>query len=50
MQIATTPGSDRYVITVSGEVDLATSPELDNAIIDAIESGTSSVVTEISFT
>ena len=52
MQIATTPGSDRYVITVSGEVDLATSPELDNAIIDAIESGTSSVaidLTDVSF-
>ena len=52
MQIATTPGSDRYVITVSGEVDLATSPELDNAIISAIESGTSSVaidLTDVSF-
>ena len=52
MQIATTPGSDRYVITVSGEVDLATSPELDNAIIAAIESGTSSVainLTDVSF-
>ena len=52
MQIATTPGSDRYVITVSGEVDLATSPELDTAIIAAIESGTSSVaidLTDVSF-
>ncbi len=52
MQISTTPGSDRYIITVSGEVDLATSPELDNAIIDAIESGTSSVaidLTDVSF-
>ncbi len=52
MQIATTPGSDRYVITVSGEVDLATSPELDNAIIVAIESGTSSLaidLTDVSF-
>jgi anti-sigma B factor antagonist len=52
MQIATTPGSDRYVITVSGEVDLATSPELDTAIIDAIESGAASVVidlTDVSF-
>jgi len=52
MQIATTPGSDRYVITVSGEVDLATSPELDAAIIAAIESGTSSVaidLTDVSF-
>ena len=52
MQISTTPGSDRYVITVSGEVDLATSPELDTAIIAAIESGTSSVainLTDVSF-
>lgn len=52
MQIATTPGSDRYVITVSGEVDLATSPELDVAIIAAIDSGTSSVaidLTDVSF-
>ena len=47
MQIATTPGSDRYVITVSGEVDLATSPELDTAIIAAIESGTSSVAIDL---
>ena len=52
LQIATTPGLDRYVITVSGEVDLATSPELDTAIIAAIESGTSSVaidLTDVSF-
>jgi len=52
MQIATTPGSDRYLITVSGEVDLATSPELDVAIIAAIDSGTPSVVidlTDVSF-
>lgn len=52
MQIATTPGSDRYVIAVSGEVDLATSPELDVAIIAAIDSGTSSVaidLTDVSF-
>jgi anti-sigma B factor antagonist len=52
MQIATTPGSDRHVITVSGEVDLASSPELDTAIIAAIESGTASVVidlTDVSF-
>jgi anti-sigma B factor antagonist len=52
MQIATTPGSDRYVITVSGEVDLATSPELDTAIIAAIESEAASVVidlTDVSF-
>ena len=52
MQIATTPGSDRYLITVSGEVDLATSPDLDTAIIAAIESGSSSLVidlTDVSF-
>ena len=52
MQIATTPGSDRYVITVSGEVDLASSPDLDIAIIAAIESGATSVVvdlTDVSF-
>ena len=52
MQISTTPGSDRYVITVSGEVDLATSPDLDTAIIAAIESGTLSVaidLTDVSF-
>ena len=47
MQIATTLGSDRYVITVSGEVDLASSPELDTAIIAAIESGSSSVVIDL---
>ena len=52
MQIATTSGSDRYVIAVSGEVDLATSPALDAAIIDAIESGTSALaidLTDVSF-
>ena len=52
MQIATTPESDRYLITVSGEVDLATSPELDVAIIAAIDSGATSVVidlTDVSF-
>lgn len=52
MQIETTPDSNRYVITVSGEVDLATSPALDTAIIAAIESGTSSVaidLTDVSF-
>ena len=52
MQIATTPESDRYLITVSGEVDLATSPDLDVAIIAAIDSGATSVVidlTDVSF-
>jgi len=48
MQIATTPGSDRYLITVFGEVDLATSPELDIAIIAAIDSGATSVVIDLS--
>jgi len=47
MQIATTPGADRYVITVSGEVDLATSPNLDSEIIAAIESGSNSVVIDL---
>ena len=52
MQITTTPGSERYVLTVSGEVDLATSPDLDAAVIAAIESGATSVVidlTDVSF-
>lgn len=52
MQIATTPGLDRYLIAVSGEVDLATSPALDAAIITAIESGTSALaidLTDVSF-
>jgi anti-sigma B factor antagonist len=52
MQIATTPGTDRYVITVSGEVDLATSPDLDAAIIAALDSGAGSLVvdlTDVSF-
>ncbi len=48
MQIAATPGSDRYIVAVSGEVDLATSPELDIAIISALESGTESVVVDLS--
>ena len=52
MQIETTPGSDRYVITVSGEVDLATSPDLDAAIIAGLDSGAGSLVvdlTDVSF-
>lgn len=52
MQIATTPGSDRYLITVSGEVDLATSPDLDTAIIESVDSEASSLVidlTDVSF-
>ncbi len=47
MQIATTPGSDRFVITVSGEVDLASSPDLDTSIIAAIASGAASVVIDL---
>jgi len=47
MQIEVTPGSDRYVVTVSGEVDLATSPELDQAIVSGIESGTQSLVIDL---
>lgn len=47
MQIATTPGSDRYVITVSGEVDLATSPDLDTAIIGSVDSGAKSIVIDL---
>lgn len=52
MQIVTTPGSDRYLISVSGEVDLATSPDLDAAIVAALETGTESLVidlTDVSF-
>ena len=48
MQIATTPGSNRYLITVTGEVDLATSPELDTAIIAAIDAAAASVVIDLS--
>jgi anti-sigma B factor antagonist len=47
MHIETTPGSDRYVVTVSGEVDLANSPDLDAEIIAALESGTESVVIDL---
>ena len=43
-----TSNSDSQVITVSGEVDLATSPELDVAIIGALESGTQSLVIDLS--
>jgi anti-sigma B factor antagonist len=48
MQIKMTSNSDSQVITVSGEVDLATSPELDVAIIGALESGTQSLVIDLS--
>lgn len=52
MRIETTSGLDRHVLTVFGEVDLATSPDLDAAIVTAIESGTAAVVidlTDVSF-
>jgi len=48
MQIEMTSNSDSQIITVSGEVDLATSPELDVAIIGALESGTQSLVIDLS--
>ena len=47
MQIETTLSSDRQVLMVSGEVDLATSPDLDVAIIAALESGTESLVIDL---
>lgn len=47
MQIETTSSSDRQVLMVSGEVDLATSPNLDVAIIAALESGTESLVIDL---
>jgi anti-sigma B factor antagonist len=47
MQIETTLSSDRQVLMVSGEVDLATSPDLDVAIIGALESGTESLVIDL---
>jgi anti-sigma B factor antagonist len=47
MRIEMTSNSDRQVITVSGEVDLATSPDLDVAIIAALESGVESLVIDL---
>jgi anti-sigma B factor antagonist len=52
MKIEVAPGTDRYVVTVSGEVDLASSPDLDLAIVAAIESVSQSVIvdlTDVSF-
>ena len=52
MQIAQTSNPDRHVITVSGEVDLASSPQLDDAIISALDSGAKAVaidLTDVSF-
>ena len=48
MQIDLTPDVTRYVISVSGEVDLATSPELDGAIISALDSGTAGLAIDLS--
>jgi anti-sigma B factor antagonist len=48
MQIELTPDVARYVISVSGEVDLATSPELDSAVIAALESGAQGLAVDLS--
>ncbi len=48
MQIELAPDVARYVILVSGEVDLATSPELDSAIIAALDSGASALAIDLS--
>ena len=48
MQIELAPDVARYVISVSGEVDLATSPELDSAIIAAVDSGASALAIDLS--
>ncbi len=48
MQIDLTPDVAQYVISVSGEVDLATSPELDSAIIAALASGASALAVDLS--
>ena len=48
MQIDLTPDVTRYVISVSGEVDLATSPELDGAIIAALDSGAAGLAIDLS--
>jgi anti-sigma B factor antagonist len=52
MQISQTSNPDRHVITVSGEVDLASSPQLDDAIISTLDSGAKAVaidLTNVSF-
>ena len=52
MQIFQTSNLGRHVITVSGEVDLASSPQLDDAIISALDSGAKAVaidLTDVSF-
>lgn len=47
MQIELTPDSTRYVISVSGEVDLATSPDLDSAVVGALEFGTAALAIDL---
>jgi anti-sigma B factor antagonist len=52
MQIFQTSNPGRHVITVSGEVDLASSPQLDDAIISTLDSGAKAVaidLTDVSF-
>ena len=52
MQISQTSNPDRHLITVSGEVDLASSPQLDDAIISTLDSGAKAVaidLTDVSF-
>ena len=48
MQIEQTSNPDRHVITVSGEVDLASSPQLDVAIISVLDSGANAVAIDLS--
>jgi len=47
MQIFQTSNPDRHVITVSGEVDLASSPQLDDAIISTLDSGAKAVAIDL---
>ena len=47
MQISQTSNPDRHLITVSGEVDLASSPQLDDAIISALDSGAKAVAIDL---
>jgi anti-sigma B factor antagonist len=52
MQVTATNTEDRTVIAVSGEVDIATSPALDAAVITAIGEGAKHItidLTDVSF-
>jgi len=52
MQVSATNANDRTVIAVSGEVDIATSPALDSAVITAIGEGAKHItidLTDVSF-